>query len=92
MEEGDSGVEDRRALTTDLDADGDLIEVDEVRVYPADVRRGFGVEVELPEVLAELERLDLKTRTPSATCTTMGKGETQQRTSPSGVLAVEPDF
>lgn len=60
MEERGGGVEDRRTLAADLDADSDLSEVDEVRVDAADVRAGGGVEIESAEVLAELVRLDLR--------------------------------
>lgn len=90
LEKSGGGVEDRCPLATDFHADGDLLQVDEVRVDAANVRRGTRVQVEVPEILAELERLDLRTRNDTSRYdrSVLGAG----RTSPSGVLAVEPGF
>ena len=59
LEEGGRRVKDGCTLAADLDADGDLLKVDEIRVDASDMGGRGWVKVEVAKVLAELVRLNL---------------------------------
>ena len=92
LKESSGGVKDCRTLAADLHADSDLLQVDEVRVNAADVGRRTGIKIEVPEVLAELKGLDLWIMSDGLGSPIQRSVARAERTSPSGVLAVEPGF
>lgn len=59
LKEGDGRVEDDSAFTSTLDADVDLLVVDQVRAYRIDERRGVIAEVGGAEEGSKLERFNL---------------------------------
>lgn len=59
LEESDGRVEDDSALNTSLDADLDLVVVDEIRANPFDVRGRLAVEVGRTDLRAEAMGLNL---------------------------------
>ena len=93
LEEGGRRVEDGCAFTADLDANVDLLEVDEVAVDAPDVRGRTGVQVEVAEVRSKLVRLGLDAKGRSSVNAVQRRTQVRRSfTSPSGVLWVYSDF
>lgn len=90
MQHSSGTVEDRCALTADLDTDLDLIEVNELGGDSPNVRGRSRVKVSIAEECSELVCLDLrKQRVRLVTRGTRTKDD-DGRTSPRGVLNVVP--